>query len=154
MSKKVVTLYLEEDIVDELKKRRYNISYLCNETLRIYVDENFNEIEVAAKLAAIDALILNKKVDVERKYLEYKLVLDQHDAMLERRQRISDDYMSAQKTLRLSRMIRELNSVIISCNFDIPVIKESSKHMIDEISRISEFFDLETHVKRLQNVLS
>lgn len=154
MSKKVVTLYLEEDIVDELKKRRYNISYLCNETLRIYVDENFNEIEVAAKLAAIDALILNKKVDVERKYLEYKLVLDQHDAMLERRQRISDDYMSAQKTLRLSRMIRELNSVIISCNFDIGVIKESSTHMIDEISSISEFFDLEMHVKRLQNVLS
>lgn len=154
MPKKVVTLYLEEDIVDELKKRRYNISYLCNETLRIYVDENFNEIEVAAKLAAIDALILNKKVDVERKYLEYKMVLDQHDAMLARRQRISDEFMSAQKTLRLSRMIRELNSNIIACNFDVAVIQESCKYMIEQIEDISEFFNLETHVKRLQNVLS
>ena len=55
--KKAVTLYLEEELVEELKAKKYNISHLCNESMRVYVTYDFGDIELSAKLSAIDVVL-------------------------------------------------------------------------------------------------
>lgn len=153
MVKKAVTLYLEEDLIASMKERNYNISFLCNEALRVYTDENFNDVEVAAKLSAIDAVILDLMVAAEKKNLEYQASLGKVEAMKKRREIIKQEYLEAQKTLRVSRMIRELNSNIIASDFNTDTVSVSCKQLIRNIEEMSEYFNLETHVKRLRNVL-
>lgn len=153
MGKKSVTIYIEDELIDEARNRNYNISFLVNETLKLYLNENFNEIEIAARLSAIDAILLDMKVDVNRRQLEYQAAVDKYDRLLKRRNNMEEEFMEAQRTLRLSRIIRELNSIIIACDFDIKVIEESCNELTRRISELSPYFNLEKHVARLKNTL-
>lgn len=154
MAKKPINIYVDEEIVDAMKERKYNISFLFNETMKLYINENYDEIEIAARLSALDEILRNMKVDVDRKYLEYEAELGKYNAVLERRTTMHEEFIEAQRTLRLSRIIRELNSVIISCEFDVDVIKESCSDMVKRIRDMSPYFNLEKHVARLKNTLS
>ena len=154
MAKKTVTLYVDEELVNVMKERKYNVSFLFNETMKLYVDENYGEIEIAARLSTLDEIIRDKQVDVERKRMEYEAEVDKVDAIKNRRQAMYEEFMEAQRTLRLSKVIRELNSVIVACEFDVDVVRSASESMLKRIEDLSPYFNLEKHVARLKNTLS
>lgn len=153
MAKKSVTVYIDEELVESMKERNYNISFLCSEALRIYVSEEVNEVEVAARLSAIDTHMITLKTEAQKKYLEYQAAEQNVIKMNERRETILSEFLEAQKTLRLSRMIKELNSNIIACEFDVEVVKTSCSELIARIEDLSAHFNLDSHVNRLKNVL-
>lgn len=153
MAKRGVTVNIDEELVEVMKERNYNISFLCSEALRIYVSEETNEIEVAARLSAIDTHLITLKTEAQKKYLEYQAAENNVDKLQKRRETILSEFLEAQKTLRLSRMIKELNSNIIACEFDVEVVKTSCYELIASIEGLSTHFNLDSHVKRLKNVL-
>lgn len=153
MAKRGVTVNIDEELVEVMKERNYNISFLCGEALRIYVSEETNEIEVAARLSAIDTHLISLKTEAQKKYLEYQAAENNVDKLQKRRETILSEFLEAQKTLRLSRMIKELNSNIIACEFDVEVVKTSCYELIASIEGLSAHFNLDSHVKRLKNVL-
>lgn len=154
MSKKAVTLYLDEDCVAELKSRNYNISYLCNKTLETYVNEDFDDVAIAARLAAMEERSADLKFAMERKYIEYQHAKTVYELEIVRQETFKEECREAKKTLLLSRIIRELNSNIIATDFNIVSVEISCEELIKRIKEMSPYFDLETHITRLKNVLS
>jgi uncharacterized coiled-coil protein SlyX len=153
MAKKAVTLYLDEETIDELKERNYNISFLCNETMKVYVSEEFSDIELSAKLAAIDMAINDIKVTVTQKQLEYDAAVRNYDMLCNRREQMKADFEESQNTLRVARLIRDLNKSIIALEFDITAIREVCASIIMKIKQLSPHFNLESHVKRFEAVI-
>lgn len=154
MSKKAVTLYLDEDCITELKSRNYNISYLCNKTLETYVNEDFDDVAIAARLAAMEERSADLKFTMERKYIEYQHAKTVYEADIARQEAFKEECLEAKKTLLLSRIIRELNSNIIATDFKTYTVSVTCEELIKRIKELSPYFDLETHVTRLKNVLS
>ena len=154
MSKKAVTLYLDEECISELKSRNYNISYLCNKTLETYINEDFDDVAIAAKLAAMEERIADLKLTMEHKFVEYELSKVLYEKEIKRSEEFKLECLEARKTLILSRIIRELNSNIIAVDFNIVGVEASCKELIKRINELSPYFDLATHITRLKNVLS
>jgi uncharacterized coiled-coil protein SlyX len=154
MAKKTVTLYVDEELISVMKERNYNVSFLFNETMKLYVDENYGEIEIAARLSALDEIIRDKQINIDKMRLEYEAEVHKLNDIKNRRQTMHDEFMEAQRTLRLSKVIRELNSVIVSCEFDVDVVRSASESMLKRIEDLSPYFNLEKHVARLKNTLS
>lgn len=154
MAKKTITLYVDEELVSVMKERKYNVSFLFNETMKLYIDENYGEIEIAARLSALDEIIRDKQVDIDKMRLEYEAEIHKLNDIKNRRQAMYEEFMEAQRTLRLSKVIRELNSVIVACEFDVDVVRSASESMLKRIEDLSPYFNLEKHVARLKNTLS
>lgn len=154
MVKKAVTLYLDTDTVDELKSRKYNISLLCNNTLKVYTSEDFDDIAIAARLAAMDERISDLELDMKRRYVEFERAKSVYDNEVKLQESFKEECLEAKRTLILSRMIRELNSNIIAVEFDVGSVQLSCAELIKRIEELSPFFNLETHVTKLKNVLS
>ena len=151
--KKAVTLYLEEELVEELKAKRYNISLLFNEAMRVHTTYDFSDIEVSAKLSAIDVVLREAKEVVVKRQLELDQAVAEYDSIMDKREQIQRDSYEAQKTLRVSQMIRELNKSIIALEFDVEQIEDVCADMIVTIKELSPKFDTSMHVSRLKNVL-
>lgn len=153
MSKKAITLYVEEDLVTDLKERKFNMSFLFNETMKVYLDNDFTDVEIAARISAFDQLIIEQRTNVDKKHLECELEEGKLARLIDRRQAMMEEFIETQKTLRMSAMIRELNKVIIASEFDVTTVKESCFTMIIKIQEMSSHFNLEKHVERLKVTL-
>lgn len=153
MVKKAYTLYLDEDYVEDARAQGYKVSQICNSTIRQCTRDDFNDIEESAKVAAIDKLLDGLRVEAERVRLEYERATARVHTAERMRQKVIDEYLAAQRTMHLARMVRDLNSTIISNNFNADIVRISCGPLLEEISKASEYFDLERHIERLKNVL-
>ena len=153
MAKKNVTVYLDEGIVDELKSKNYNISFLCSETLKTYVSEEFSDIELVAKLAAMDTAMNDLKVTLVQKQLEYDHAKRNYDVLAGRREQLKIDFEEAQNTLRMSRLVRELNKSIIALDFDEASISTVCLPILTKIYELSPQFNLVAHIKRFKAII-
>ena len=153
MGKKNVTVYLDEETVDELKAKNYNISFLCSETLKTYVSEEFSDIELVAKLAAMDTAMNDLKVTLVQKQLEYDHARRNYDTLAQRREQLKIDFEEAQNTLRVSRLVRELNKSIIALEFNESSITTVCANILTKIYELSPQFNLTTHIARFKAII-
>lgn len=154
MVKKPVTLYLEEDLVEDLKERKYNISQLCNDAMRVYVTNDMGDIEISTRLSAIDVILFDLKTIMLKKQLEYDKSVADYDSMQAKRKQIEDDFRDSQQTLRLSRLIQDLNRNVIALEYNADEVESICVGILEKIREITPKFNLQHHVERLKIVLS
>lgn len=153
MVKKAYTLYLDEEYVDEVRSRNYKLSQLCNESIKVFASEDFNDIEEATRIAIMDDMIAEAKVAMDKKTLELSYATNEYNRIIAMKEDAIREYQEAKQTMLVSGLIRELNRVIIANEFDIEIVRLSCMGLIESIHENSEYFDLDTHIARLKNVL-
>jgi len=153
-NKKRVNLLLDNNLIEELKSKGYNVSYLCNKAMETYCSEEFGDIELAAKVGAIDTVIDDLKVTMTQKQLEYDTAKRNLESMVVKRAQVIEDFENAQNTLRLSRLMQDLNRNIIASEFDVVTIQLCSQPLLALIRELSPHFNLEVHVQRFKSVIT
>ena len=151
--KKSITLYLDEYLIEDLRGRNYNISLLCNETLRTYVETGYEDVEYATKIMAVNELIDERQKAVIQAELVLQRKRDEYNSMVQRKNELEVEHAETERIIKVSRLLKELNKIIISSKYDILQVSEAGRELIDRIVELSPQFNLDTHVARLKRVM-
>jgi len=155
--KRAVTLYLDSEVVDVLKKRGVSISSLVDTFLRKVMEEQLLASEYFADLSPYYD---------ERDTLKSKIeVLESQLARLQKRLSVVESFIrrgevviaEAEKAKQSAMLFKEMNQVIVSCNFKADMAWELCKGIVKELASLGQEIDkewFEQHVRSLKTWLS
>ena len=151
MVKKVTTLTLDSELVELAKKMNLNISAICNEALRkalIGGELSENEIRLAMLRSRLDYLREQKGI-LEQQLRRINREIENLGNYVKRVEKELDEELKAKKAAAL---FRELNSIIVNCDFDIERVKAAASHIIKQLQELDRLPDEEALAKHIESL--
>jgi len=153
MVKRAITLYLNREVVKKLKRRGISISNIVDSFLRKVADESLTASEYAAELSPYYEE--REKLADEIDTLEKQLVrLKKRLSILDEKISKGEAYVKeAERAKQAAMLFREMNQVIVSCEFKTELAWELCKGIVQQLASLNHeiAFDwFKKHVERLK----
>lgn len=145
MVKEKHNVYVDTDKFDRARKNGINISALLESALdKCAQDESF---EFTLQLDYLETQIKEREQKLEAIEKERSMVNKQLETVKSEYKRISKQQKMEERAITMSQLLAALNRTIRACDFEIACIKKSASEILSQINRIDKFFDLEEHVR-------
>lgn len=145
------TVYVDMDKAQRIKEDLgIDLSKLTSQALDIADSDLFGDIAVELRTKITDELIVETEDEIKK--VQSRLVL-LNQRLLEaqvKREKIHFEYERTKKSIMYSRMLYQLNQVIIAAKYDINAVRTSALEILKDILEISPLFNLEVHIKELK----
>lgn len=154
MGLKVTTLNLDEDDVEELKRRgMHNISEVARRAISATLSDYFDDVEIFLKMNMVEDNI--EKIDDMVFAFNRKInnLNKRKEALIHQYENLQNEHEAIQRTTKLSSLIQRLNSQIVTNNFSSDITLTTSQAMINQILELNPKFDLESHIERMKVIL-
>ena len=151
---KVTTLNLDEDDVEELKKRgMHNISEVARRAISATLSDYFDDVEIFLKMNMLEDNI--EKIDDMVFAFNRKInnLNKRKESLLYQYENLKSEHEVIQRTTKLSSLIQRLNSQIVSNKFDPTITITTSQDLITQILQLNPKFDLISHIERMKVIL-
>lgn len=150
---KITSVNLDPDIVEEAKRKGFNISEECRNALQILVSDEFNDVDIGLKIE----ILVKQSEQIDNDLNNINNTISQ----LNNRKNCASDEIkllqSQQLAIRNSNMLNKLtgilNKSIITNRFDISIIKLHHDDIIRQIQTIKPEFEIEHHVNRMKLIM-
>ena len=150
---KITTLNLDTEVVEEAKRKGYNISEECRNALQILVSDEFNDVDVGLKIEIL--VKKSEQVDNELNNAHNLIIqLNNHkNSMTEEIKTLQTQQLAIRNSNMLNKLTGILNKSIITNKFDIDTIKLHHDDIIRQIQTIKPGFEIEHHVNRMKLIM-
>ena len=154
MGLKVTTLNLDEDDVEELKRRgMHNISEVARRAISATLSDYFDDVEIFLKMNIVEDNI--EKIDDMVFAFNRKInnLNKRKEALVYQYEDLKSEHEAIQRTTKLSSLIQRLNSQIVTNKFNHDITITTSQDMINQILELNPKFDLIAHIERMKVIL-
>lgn len=151
---KVTTLNLDEDDVEELKRRgMHNISEVARRAISATLSDYFDDVEIFLKMNMIEDNI--EKIDDMLFAFNRKSnnLNKRKEALQYQYENLKSEHEAIQRTTKLSSLIQRLNSQIVTNKFNHELTITTSQDMLTQIINLNPKFDLPSHIERMKVIL-
>lgn len=145
------TVYVDMEKAQRIKEDLgIDLSKLASQALDIADSDLFGDIAVELRTKITDELIIETEDEIKK--TEARLVMLQQ-RLLEaniKKEKIHFEWQRTKNSIMYSRMLYQLNQVIIAAKYDIHATRVAAPDVLKEILEISPLFNLEIHIAELK----
>ncbi len=154
MGKGTVTLYADQQKVENLRKLGYSVGVIFDSAMDVVLSKEFDDLNIGLRLAEIDSRILEIRDDLKELNTRRKVLDDMLGLLESSREQLKRDYAVHVKTAKLARMMSEFNKITIAADYDVGIVKDSAGELISRIQAINPNFDPDNQIRRFKDVMS
>lgn len=150
---KITSVNLDPDIVDEAKRKGYNVSEECRNALQILVSDEFNDVDIGLKIEILVKQSEQMDNDLNNVHNTISQLNNRKNCVSEEIKILRSQQIAIRNSNMLNKLTGILNKSIITNKFDINIIKLHHDDIIRQIQTIKPEFEIEHHVNRMKQIM-
>jgi len=145
------TVYVDMEKAQRIKEDLgIDLSKLASQALDIADSDLFGDIAVELRTKITNELIVETEDEIKKTESRLLLLQQRLVEAQGKRDRIQFEYQRTKKSIMYSRMVYQLNQVVIAAKYDVNATRIAAPEILKDILEVSPLFNLEVHIIELK----
>jgi len=141
------TVYVDMEKAQRIKEDLgIDLSKLASQALDIADSDLFGDIAVELRTKITNELIVETEDEIKKTESRLLLLQQRLVEAQGKRDRIQFEYQRTKKSIMYSRMLYQLNQVVIAAKYDVNATRIAAPEILKDILEVSPLFNLEVHI--------
>jgi hypothetical protein len=141
------TVYVDMEKAQRIKEDLgIDLSKLASQALDIADSDLFGDIAVELRTKITNELIVETEDEIKKTESRLLLLQQRLVEAQGKRDRIQFEYQRTKKSIMYSRMVYQLNQVVIAAKYDVNATRIAAPEILKDILEVSPLFNLEVHI--------
>jgi hypothetical protein len=145
------TVYVDMEKAQRIKEDLgIDLSKLTSQALDIADSDLFGDLAVDLRTKITNELIVETEDEIKKVQDRLVMLNQRLVEAKDKKERIVIEWQRTKKSVMYSRMLYQLNQVIIAAKYDITAVRVAAPDVMDDILIVSPLFNLEVHIAMLK----
>ncbi len=152
--KKTTSVYVSDEKIDLINQKGINLSQVVETTLDTILSDDFDDLDISMRLRYNEDEILKLKQDVATLTAQIDIKRLRLNYLIDDNEKMQREWEESKQTVRLARLTRQLNKIIIAsgyCEYDVKV---SADTILTRICEANPHFELTAHIERFKKIMN